>query len=277
MAGRGDLDLIVWQTAAKERIRWLSAQLAIRSLSPTEATEPLVERELILRGALERIERWFGEFPQTGQTWNDGSEMSYAACFGSNGERDFMRDIARAALSSSISNAEASDTVQHGFCNKCGYNGPISDDIFPGQHKRPRDGEYCNYSAIALPTATEDSGEVVQADRERIARVHAEHGATNPWWWDEVFNDGLDETAADLREQDLNAADALIAALRDHRLAARQSPDSLVEAARAVVKAYPIAAGIVLDEDGRDGEGPIRALRLELASLPNSPSDGEGV
>lgn len=28
MAGRGDLDLTAWQHAAKERIRWLSAQLA---------------------------------------------------------------------------------------------------------------------------------------------------------------------------------------------------------------------------------------------------------
>jgi hypothetical protein len=28
MAGRGDLDLVSWQTAAKERIRWLSVQLA---------------------------------------------------------------------------------------------------------------------------------------------------------------------------------------------------------------------------------------------------------
>lgn len=31
MASRNDLDLIAWQTAAKERIRWLSAQLAILS------------------------------------------------------------------------------------------------------------------------------------------------------------------------------------------------------------------------------------------------------
>jgi hypothetical protein len=28
MAGRNDIDLGMWQTAAKERIRWLSAQLA---------------------------------------------------------------------------------------------------------------------------------------------------------------------------------------------------------------------------------------------------------
>ena len=34
MASRNDLDLIVWQTAAKERIRWLSAQLAL-VLSPS--------------------------------------------------------------------------------------------------------------------------------------------------------------------------------------------------------------------------------------------------
>jgi hypothetical protein len=51
-----------------------------------------------LAGALERIERWFGEFPDTGRTWDDGSPMSYGAAFGSSGERDFMREIARAAL-----------------------------------------------------------------------------------------------------------------------------------------------------------------------------------
>lgn len=33
MAGRSDLDLVAWQTAAKERIRWLSAQLAALPLS----------------------------------------------------------------------------------------------------------------------------------------------------------------------------------------------------------------------------------------------------
>jgi hypothetical protein len=55
-----------------------------------------------LRAALERIERWFGEFPATGQFWDEPANtqpMSYAAAFGSNGERDFMRRIASAALS----------------------------------------------------------------------------------------------------------------------------------------------------------------------------------
>ncbi len=39
MADRGDLDLIVWQTAAKERIRWLSIELA-KALSAAPAREP---------------------------------------------------------------------------------------------------------------------------------------------------------------------------------------------------------------------------------------------
>jgi hypothetical protein len=55
-------------------------------------------RELV--GALKRIERWHGEFPETGEYWDKEKTqmMSYAACFGSNGERDFMRNIARSSL-----------------------------------------------------------------------------------------------------------------------------------------------------------------------------------
>ena len=58
-----------------------------------------------MREALEKIERWFGEFPETGRFWlsEDGTEsdrpMSYGATWGSNGERDFMRAVARSALS----------------------------------------------------------------------------------------------------------------------------------------------------------------------------------
>ncbi len=49
-----------------------------------------------LRKALSAIERW--ELPVTGRTWDDGTPMSYGACWGSNGERDFMRAIARDSL-----------------------------------------------------------------------------------------------------------------------------------------------------------------------------------
>lgn len=48
--------------------------------------------------ALKKIAKWFGEFPDTGRTHEDGSPMSYSYCRGSNGERDFMRGIAQEAL-----------------------------------------------------------------------------------------------------------------------------------------------------------------------------------
>jgi hypothetical protein len=52
----------------------------------------------VLVEALQRIERWFDEFPDTGLKWGDGSPMSFGAAFGSNGERDYMRGIAQQAL-----------------------------------------------------------------------------------------------------------------------------------------------------------------------------------
>ena len=51
-----------------------------------------------LAGALGRVLKWHGEFPETGHFWDDGSPMSYSAAFGSNGERDFMRGVAETAL-----------------------------------------------------------------------------------------------------------------------------------------------------------------------------------
>lgn len=63
-----------------------------------EASELRIENDR-LRSALQRIERWFGEFPETGKTWPEtGDPVSYGACYGSNGERDYMREVARKAL-----------------------------------------------------------------------------------------------------------------------------------------------------------------------------------
>lgn len=48
--------------------------------------------------ALQQIERWDG-FPGTGKTWPESGEpMSYGACFGRNGERNFMRLLAAKAV-----------------------------------------------------------------------------------------------------------------------------------------------------------------------------------
>ena len=49
------------------------------------------------KNALERVARWFGEFPQVPS--RDGTEpISYGSAYGSNGERDYMRRIAYDAL-----------------------------------------------------------------------------------------------------------------------------------------------------------------------------------
>ncbi len=48
--------------------------------------------------ALEQIQRWDG-FPPTGKTWEgSGEPVSFSVCYGSNGERDFMRNVAAQAL-----------------------------------------------------------------------------------------------------------------------------------------------------------------------------------
>ena len=51
-----------------------------------------------LEAALQRIVRWEGEFPATGKFWEGGAPMEYGACWGSNGERDYMRQVALDAL-----------------------------------------------------------------------------------------------------------------------------------------------------------------------------------
>lgn len=60
--------------------------------------EGLVERVAKLEEALKQISDW--SLPSTGQFW-DGDKarpMSYGACYGSNGERDYFKKIATRAL-----------------------------------------------------------------------------------------------------------------------------------------------------------------------------------
>lgn len=76
-------------------------------LSELEAVK--AERDGLL-AALAKIERW--ELPRTGRRWNENepltpeNEMSYGALYGSNGERDFIRGIARTTLTGDTTDAE---------------------------------------------------------------------------------------------------------------------------------------------------------------------------
>jgi hypothetical protein len=53
-------------------------------------------RVAVLEGALTKIAAW--ELPTTEEKWGDGSPMSYGAVHGTNGEREFIRGAAAAAL-----------------------------------------------------------------------------------------------------------------------------------------------------------------------------------
>ena len=57
-----------------------------------------------LRAALTKIARWHGEFPATGKFWDDEKTRptSFASEYGSNGERDFMRQRALEALGPNV-------------------------------------------------------------------------------------------------------------------------------------------------------------------------------
>lgn len=60
------------------------------------AYDALRARNAELEEALRRIERWFGEFPDVKD--RNGQPTTYGVAYGSNGERDYMRSIARAAI-----------------------------------------------------------------------------------------------------------------------------------------------------------------------------------
>lgn len=83
--------------AAADADAYVARQLLVRA---TKAEEKLEEAAKVL----EKIERWHGEFPETGQFWKnaDGTDsdrtISYGAAYGSNGERDYMRSQARSFL-----------------------------------------------------------------------------------------------------------------------------------------------------------------------------------
>lgn len=68
-------------------------------MQPDPKLETAIAEIKKLREALEIIEAW--KLPETGKFWNGDPKrpMSYRACFGTNGERDFMRSIAKKALS----------------------------------------------------------------------------------------------------------------------------------------------------------------------------------
>ena len=67
-----------------------------------------------MRAALEKIERWHGEFPETGRYWDKPENtrpMSYCSC---NGEREYMRHVARDALGPNVADKRHGTVLRDG-------------------------------------------------------------------------------------------------------------------------------------------------------------------
>jgi len=80
-----------------------------------------------LREALRKIADW--ELPPSGKRWPDtAAPMSYGAAYGSNGERDYMREVARAALSATPAPTGNSDAL-HTFLNAAAGEGLVLDGV----------------------------------------------------------------------------------------------------------------------------------------------------
>lgn len=75
------------------------ASAILAAAKPAAAPDGMHSNHLV--NALQKIARWHDEFPATGKTWDDGTPMSYGAANGSNGERDYMRQVALDALAAS--------------------------------------------------------------------------------------------------------------------------------------------------------------------------------
>lgn len=97
LGGQGALDAAMAPFKELDRLRAENQTLRNIAVTADEERDALRSRVEGLEKALRTIIEW-GPFPETGHHHPDGTPMSYGWCYGSNGERDYMRAIARAAL-----------------------------------------------------------------------------------------------------------------------------------------------------------------------------------
>lgn len=91
-------NLVYWMACRIEELEKESHENWCAEVNTQGRYEEACEHVKQLEDALRKIARWHGEFPPSGRKWEDGYEMSYSAAHGSNGERDYMRNVALQAL-----------------------------------------------------------------------------------------------------------------------------------------------------------------------------------
>ena len=96
MVKRYDMDSEQWEDFIKTVPREETDGNFVYYTDHAAEMDKLRARLEVAVGALEAVNGW--KMPETGRHWDDGEIMSYGACFGSNGERDFIRNLSREAL-----------------------------------------------------------------------------------------------------------------------------------------------------------------------------------
>jgi hypothetical protein len=115
----------------------------------------LAARVAKLEAALRRIEKWFGEFPLV--TGRDGKPSAFGTEYGSNGERDYMRQIARAALSeasveySESRNAICADCHAMTVCTRRGEHTLYRCAVCWGRQDTATEKDECEACADGVP------------------------------------------------------------------------------------------------------------------------------
>ena len=96
-------NLRAYKESAEAKLKEYEQSLKLSGEVNARLVGELLDRQAVPKEVariLERILKWHGEFPET-DAFYDGDKsrpISYAAAYGSNGERDFMRGLAATAL-----------------------------------------------------------------------------------------------------------------------------------------------------------------------------------
>lgn len=88
--------------------------------------------------------------------------------------------------------------------------GPVSQP-YPGADDLILAPCSCGFCGNPTPVDPAAGGEAL---REKVARIIADGSHGDPWWWKAAFDDGREEIAVRLREDDLALACTILAALK---------------------------------------------------------------
>ena len=89
---------VVWRVDEEQQLFTVEDGTAWWPIDTATLVGKSLKRVQLLESALYRIAKWHCEFPPSMRKDEYGNVMTFGEAFGSNGERDFMRNIAQDAI-----------------------------------------------------------------------------------------------------------------------------------------------------------------------------------